>query len=260
MRRWWILLGLSLVSLAPSRAPQAAAPAPLKLLVPAYFYPAGAGITAWNKLDAAATQLPIVAIANPDSGPGAQADPTYTTTLNKAQQAGVVLIGYVSTSYGTRALEAVTADIDVWPARYPQISGFFLDEQASSAAKIDHYARIYDYIKSQHPGYAVYSNPGTICDSGYLTRPATDTACLFESKQGFAGYVRPSWASMLSSDRTAALAYSVKQPDKMNQFFKRAQAQGAGYFYVTDRAGANPWNGLPTYWQQEVATVKRLNP
>jgi hypothetical protein len=232
----------------------------MKLLVPAYFYPAGPGVTAWDKLDAAGAQVPIVAIANPDSGPGAQVDPNYTATLSKAQQAGVVLIGYVSTSYGNRPLEAVKADIDAWPVRYPQINGFFLDEQASAAAKIDHYGHIYDYIKSQRPGYAVFSNPGTLCDSGFLTRPATDTACLFENKQGFATYVRPAWASMLPGSRSAALAYSVKQPDKMKQFFKRAQAQGVGYFYVTDRAGANPWDGLPTYWQQEVATVKRLNP
>jgi hypothetical protein len=65
---------------------------------------------------------------------------------------------------------------------------------------------------------------------------------------------------MLPSSRTAALAYAVPQVDKMKLFFKRAQAQGVGCFYVTDRAGANPWNGLPKYWQQEVATVKRLNP
>lgn len=157
-----------------------------------------------------------------------------------------MLIGYVSTSYGNRALEAVKADIAAWPSRYPQISGFFLDEQASSAAKTDHYGKIYDYIKSQHPGFAVYSNPGALCDAAYVTRPGTDTACLFENKQGFAAFVRPGWAAMFPSDRLAALAYSVKQPEKMKQFFKRAQAQGIGYFYVTDRAGANPWNGLPT--------------
>jgi hypothetical protein len=260
MRRWLIVVGLGVAALGSSTGPRATAPAPVKLLVPAYFYPAGPGVAAWNKLDAAAARVPVVAIANPNSGPGAQDDPTYTATLNKAQQAGVTLIGYVSTSYGNRSLEAVKADIDVWPARYPQISGFFLDEQASGAAKVDHYGEIYDYIKSQHPGYAVYSNPGTVCDSTYLTRPATDTACLFESKHGFAAYIRPAWASMLVPDRTAALAYSVKQADNMRQFLKRAQAQGVGYFYVSDRAGADPWNGLPTYWRQEVAAVKRLSP
>jgi hypothetical protein len=167
MRKWWVALALGAAGLASGDAPRAAAPAPLKLLVPAYFYPAGAGVTAWNKLDAAAAQIPIVAIANPDSGPGVQADANYTATLNKAQQAGVTLIGYVSTSYGNRSLEAVKADIEVWAVRYPQISGFFLDEQASSAAKVDHYGQIYDYIKSQHPSFAAFSNPGTVCDPGY---------------------------------------------------------------------------------------------
>src|SRR5687768_16366735 len=76
---------------------------PLRLLVPAYFYPAGKGEQKWDKLIAAADRVPIVAIVNPASGPGRRADPNYTAILERAAKAKrLTLIGYVTTSYAKR--------------------------------------------------------------------------------------------------------------------------------------------------------------
>jgi hypothetical protein len=42
----------------------------LKMLVPAYFYPAGDGLLEWDKLIEAAKTTDIIAIMNPNSGVG----------------------------------------------------------------------------------------------------------------------------------------------------------------------------------------------
>jgi len=52
--------------------PLAAATPKVQLLVPAYFYPAGPGLQAWQHLMEAASKIKIVAKVNPSSGPGDQ--------------------------------------------------------------------------------------------------------------------------------------------------------------------------------------------
>ena len=59
---------------------------PTGLLVPAYIYPAGEGLTAWNDLIAAADKVPIVAIINPASGPGTQVNPEIKAVFERANR------------------------------------------------------------------------------------------------------------------------------------------------------------------------------
>jgi spherulation-specific family 4 protein len=100
----------------------AAEPEPrLSLLVPAYFYPAGEGLKHWDRLIASSARVPVLAIVNPVSGPGDKADANYTKLLDRARrQAGLTLLGYVSTRYARRPLADVQADVDRWLRLYPQ--------------------------------------------------------------------------------------------------------------------------------------------
>src|SRR6266511_2045748 len=77
------VLLLTLLVVAPGRADQPAAEkAPrVRLLVPAYFYPAGPGLKEWERLIAASARVPIVAVVNPASGPGKEADANYVKVL-----------------------------------------------------------------------------------------------------------------------------------------------------------------------------------
>lgn len=162
-----------------------------------------------------------------------------------------MLIGYVSTSYGNRALEAVKADIAAWPSRYPQISGFFLDEQASSAAKTDHYGKIYDYIKSQHPGFAVYSNPGALCDAAYVTRPGTDTACLFENKARVRSLC-PSWLGRNVPFGSVGRAGVFGKAAGEDEAVLQAGAGPGGRLLLCDR----PRGGQPLEWPPHLMAAR----
>src|SRR5262249_38196114 len=123
----------------PGPAPPSKAPPPrLRLLVPAYFYPGGEGAAAWDRLLSVPRPDLVVVIANPDSGPGKMADPSYTQVFDRARQRGLTVIGYVSTRHGKRPADEVKEDVDRWVRFYPAVQGIFLDEQASDPRQVGH--------------------------------------------------------------------------------------------------------------------------
>ena len=170
----------------------------LRLLVPAYFYPAGDGAKDWDRLFAASDDVPIVAIVNPASGPGKKADANYVKLFAKAKRSEkVTLIGYVSTSYGKRPPAEVRADVDRWVQLYPGIRGIFFDEQASGADRVEYYAALYKYVRARPGLKLVVANPGTTCVEKYLSEPAADAACLFEGPKPIESVAFPKWAAKI---------------------------------------------------------------
>jgi hypothetical protein len=231
----------------------------LRVLVPAYFYPAGAGAKLWSVLLRSSAEAPIVAIVNPNSGPGQNADPNYVNLINQAQKTRITLIGYVHTSYGKRALGNVQSDVDQWLKLYPGIQGIFVDEQASGADILDYYTALYKYIKQNPKLGLVVSNPGTVCDEGYLSRPTTDVANLSEAPGPFDASTLPGWVNKYLPGHVSFLSYNVPAARTMTECIRAAAKRNFGYVYVTDGAGGNPWGGLPSYWQDEVGLVRQLN-
>ena len=233
----------------------------VRLLVPAYFYPAGDGLKHWDRLLAAADKVPVVAIVNPASGPGKKADANYVKLLERARKTKITLIGYVSTSYGKRTLDEVKADVERWLQLYPHsITGVFFDEQASGADKVDYYAALRTHVRNNSKLGLVVTNPGTVCDAAYFDKPATDTACVFEGPRRFDVLDFPKWLWPLPAERKAVLSYKIARVDEMRELVKLAPKRKIGYLYITDAAGDNPWDRLPKYWDEEVAAMEAVNP
>lgn len=241
------------------RAPAEDAPR-VRLLVPAYFYPAGPGLKEWERLIAASARVPIVAVVNPASGPGKEADPSYVKVLKRAREAKkLTLIGYVHTSYGKRRLEEVQADVDTWLRLYPGIQGIFFDEQASGADGVKYQASLYKYARGKPGLKLVVTNPGTVCAEQYLSEPAADVACLFEGPKVFDPSILPPWKTKYSPTRFATLSYKVGTAKAMRECIESAVEKKIGYVYVTDAEGSNPWSRLPKYWEEAVAAVTAAN-
>jgi serine/threonine protein kinase len=239
-------------------APTAGGPR-LRLLVPAYFYPAGEGLAEWYRLLDSAGTAPIAVLANPASGPGPKADPNYEKVLKRAREKGVVVLGYVSTRYGKRPLEDVKGDVDRWARFYPSVAGIFFDEQASAANQVLYYAALYEYVRKDRGLSLVVANPGAICAEDYLARPVADVACLVETTKDISAYQRPAWTDRYPPSRFAALATRVKTADQMRQALRAILDAHIGYCFVTDGEGANPWARLPRYWDAEVTAVQQVN-
>jgi hypothetical protein len=143
----------SAIAKAPKKQPV------LQVLMPLYLYPTKVnGRSNWQPLADAAAKVPVVAIVNPNNGPGGKPNSDYVAAMELLQKAGVKSIGYVATDYGKRSWEKVKADIDLYD-QYFKVQGIFLDEGASDAKHHDHYAKIYKYIRSKPKFRQVITNP-----------------------------------------------------------------------------------------------------
>lgn len=234
----------------------------LQVLIPLYIYPDAS----WDEVAAAANQVPITAIINPNSGPGTGGpDLPYQQGLNKLRAACVTILGYVYTSYGSRPLPEVKADIDQYDL-YFNLHGIFLDEVASSPDELSYYADLYKYVKSKADSYQVVLNPGTQIDESYisLSQPAGDMVVIFEGSSNdpsndWQHYLPSPYVPNYPRDHFAAIIHTSPSSATMRSDIDLAVARHIGYVYVTDDIMDNPYNLLPTYWQDEISYIKLLN-
>lgn len=231
----------------------------MRIWIPAYFYPFGPGLREWNRLIAAAKNVPIVAIVNPASGPGDHVDTNFAAILPRAKNAGVTLVGYVSTQYARKPLDRVKREIEDFLRFYPDITGFHFDEQSPHARDVGYYVDLYKYVHQRIPGSLVVTNPGSMCAVEYAAAPASDVICLFEREKGFADFQPPDWASRFAGSRFCVQSHTVAAEDAMNRSLNRAAQLRIGYVFVTDDVMPNPYDRLPSYWDAEVEAVRRIN-
>lgn len=235
--------------------------AKLQFLVPAYYYPAGKGLEYWKRLMEDSDRVPIVAIANPNSGPSDLEDPGYRRVIDAAaSKKGMKVIGYVNTGYATRPEGDVRSDMDRWVALYPSIQGFFFDQQSPSAQHVKYYSGLNDYARFKLKGKAglVVVNPGTTCDPVYFTKSVADIICIFASFDGFDQITPPIPAKESESSQTAAFIYQIPDAKAMRQVIEEARYKGISYLYISDtKKGGNPWGRLPEYWDDEVEAVSQ---
>jgi hypothetical protein len=233
--------------------------APLKLLIPAYFYPAEKGMTQWERILQSPSAAKTVVILNAHSGPGKGMDLNYLKVVERARQQNVTPIGYVSTQYARRPLDEVKGDVDKWTRFYPGIQGIFFDEQPTSSEQVPYFAALYEHAKKQRGLSLVVTNPGAICAEEYVARPVADVVCLVEVTKDFESYQRPAWTNRYPAERFAALVHKTTTREQMEQRIVEMREKKIGYCFITDAEAPNPWGRLPRYWDAEVEAVRRAN-
>ena len=227
-------------------------------LVPAYFYPSGAGLDCWNRLARDAGSINIEVILNPASGPGTTQDPNYVAVVDKLRTAGGRVFGYVATQYGNRDMTSVKNDINLYMSFY-SISGIFVDEMANTQERLAYYEKLYEYIKRVRSDLKVIGNPGTPYTlEGYLR--AADTLVIFEGSSALYADFRPMvtapWVVNYPRERFAHIVYAAKSATDLIGVLDAAGQTRAGSVFITDGGLPNPYRGLPAYWAQEVAAIR----
>ena len=192
---------------------------------------------------------------NPSSGPGSGPDPNYASALQAAQAAGVRVVGYVYTSYGTRSLSAVESDINAYYSWYPSINGIFLDEASTNCAIEPYYAALNAYVKSKGGTGLTIDNPGTQTNQCY--EPAADMLLTFEGSdsQYLSSYAAPSWVAHYPASHFWHVIYGTSTAAAMATAVQLSKARNAGYVYVTSATLPNPYDLLPSYWSTELSDV-----
>ena len=221
------------------------------LLVPAYFYPAAEGLRSWERLMGAAQRVNVIAIANPDNGPGTKRNSDYQRVIRRAAAAEVKVVGYVSTRYGKRDLAEVNRDINHWLTWYPEISGIFLDEQASEVEQLGYYRQLATSIHRRRKESLVIANPGVFCDQKYFAETDIDIFCVYEKGKSLESLVLPDRLGLVPSGRLAGLVHAAPA-DQLAGNLESVAARQVGWLYVTDDRLPNPWDQLPSYWNDLV--------
>jgi len=264
--RSWVIFALLVTVITSAVLNQPANSTCLKLLIPLYIYPThyNPDSYVWRMVAAAQRHVPITAVINPNNGAGnAPPNRDYVQGLQDLRSANVKLLGYVSTRYGDRNLDEIKAEIDIYD-KYYGINGIFLDEAASQANQLDYYQGLYQYIKAKPKLEQVVLNQGTYPDEGYLTRPAADTVIIFENySREWVAYKPPVYIPSYTADRFSVLIHSAPDVESMKRHLDLALKRQLKYVYVTDgspdQGDHNPWNQLPSYWEEEVNYIESLN-
>jgi len=223
----------------------------VKLLVPLYVWPGAA----WDTVAAGASSVSTVAIINPNSGPVNPPDSSYLTYMQKLHNAGVILIGYVHTSYGTRSISVVENEIAIYAVHYPNLSGIFLDEASPDSSHVSYYASLYKNITSKSGWTYSIVNPGIVPTSDYVA--ASSQIVAFEDPGSkVASSTVPNYASCSNEFHFAAIAHSVPSSQMKSIVDTLYSKNYLGYLYVTDgAAGCCTYNTLASYYSSLVEYI-----
>ena len=228
----------------------------VNILLPAYFYPSSdPNQSFWDEMTAAAGQVGITAIMNPDNGPGSSVNSDYTTAVDVFRAAGGKVVGYAHTSYGARSQADVLSEVASYASFY-NIDGIFLDEMSNTSVDFAYYQSLYSSIKSTNPGYRIFGNPGTNTLESYLT--AADVLVTFENQTGYDTFTPDTWTNNYTADHFAHLLYNVNDKAAMLAYVALAADRNVGYLYITNDILTNPWDTLPQYWNAEVSAVSSI--
>jgi ABC-type sugar transport system substrate-binding protein len=220
------------------------------IMVPLYPYPN----STWDDLIEAKSlhpQVPVVAIVNPSSGPGWQQDSNFAAGIEKLQDAGITVIGYVSTAYTGRDINSAKSDIDRWSSWYP-VDGIFFDEQTNQAGGEWYYKELDQYAKGKGLSFTV-GNPGANSLPSYLD--TVDVVLIYESPglPSLANY--ENWEEY-DNGKLGMIPFGVSS---LPQEWVADSAKTVGWIYVTDDVLPNPWDTLPQYFEGLMAAVEENN-
>jgi len=217
------------------------------VIIPLYSYP-GAAWDAIIQAKNAYPSVPIVAVINPNNGPGAAQDPNYVTWINNLRAAGVTVLGYVWTHYAARGLSSIESDIGAYKSWYG-VSGIFFDEMSSAPGHESYYSTLNNYAQSLGLVLTV-GNPGASVPASYIG--TLDCIVIYENL-GTPTTAGLSSATMgMSKSNFAMIAYGV---NSLSPSSESNASYYVHYLYLTNGAMPNPYTSLPSYFSALVATL-----
>jgi hypothetical protein len=220
-----------------------------KLVVPAYFTVE----SEWGPAEASTPEPSTMILGVTSTGPGSAPNASLQAFVTRAQAKGITILGYDATNFGRRSTAAVETDVRDYKAWYG-VTDIFLDQVTGTLAQISYYQTLSDYIHQTNPGSRVWLNPGVYPNQLYMG--IGDVVMVYEGT--FANYVGlrpPAWTDDYAASRFAHII-SATPGSELVRAIQLAHARDAGYVYVTDGTGSNPYGSLPSYWSREDSDLR----
>jgi len=228
------LLFLSVSVLSQGHAVSAQTPA-TGIIVPLYSYPSD---SSWQQLiqtKLANPGVPIAAVVNPDNGPGSAQDPNYVQGINELRAAGILVLGYIPTGYGSVSQGYIDSQIYDYRQWYT-VNGIFLDTMSNIPGYENYYSSLSSYASSLGLTWTV-GNPGAPVPASYVG--TVNTIVIYEN----AGL--PSLSTLSSStdgypaSNFAFEAYSV---GSLSQSYILSAENYVSWMYITDGNYPDPYS------------------
>ena len=237
--RYWNLLLLITSFIIVLQIHNASAMAPTGIIVPLYSQP---GPT-WDELIQernAHPSVPIVAVINPDNGPGPFADSNYASRIQHLQSAGITVLGYVYTNYGARSMSDIEADIRSYHSWY-HVDGIEFDEMANKGNFESYYSSLSNYVKALGMTMTV-GNPGTDTSPSYVG--TVDNLIIYDnfglpSMSSLGG-----WHTNFTKTNFSIISYGV---NSLNGTYVTNATKFVQYMYFTNSTAPNPFVIFPRY-------------
>ena len=229
---------------APAPAPaSASAPAATATgtIIPLYSLPGSGTWAAVAAAKQAHPSVPVLAVVNPNSGPGTAALSDYMAGIAQLVAAGVKVIGYVPTTYGQRPAADVQADIGRWRNLYPGATGVFFDEMASAPGQEAYYRSLGAYAKNQGMTVTI-GNPGMDSQPSFVG--TLDVIMVYEQSGVPAVGALAGWHTGYDRGNFGVIPYGVASLDTT---FVAAAKTTCGYIYLQSDTLPNPWDTVPPY-------------
>src|SRR3989449_5782304 len=220
------------------------------VVIPLYTYPTDGSWAATLQARNAHPNVPIIAVINPNNGPGGSSDPNYVQGVKNFQSAGVIVLGYVATGYASHAMSNLDAQINSYWNLY-RVDGIFFDEMANNQGNENYYSTLNTYVKSLGMTMTM-GNPGTSTLKSYVG--TLDSIIIYESA-GTPSLSYPASATFYpsySKSNFGFLAYSVPSLDTS---FETSASTYVQWMYITNDGLSNPWDTLPPYLMTEVGAL-----
>jgi hypothetical protein len=228
----------------------AAAVPPTAAVVPLYTVPSDKSWAAVAAAKMAHPKVPVYAVIDPASGPGAVADAGYAAGIGQLQLAGVTVLGYVPTGYGQRTIADIEANIDRWKSFYPSTQGIFFDEMSVRLGDEMLYKTISQYAKSKGMTFTI-GNPGLDTKPTFVGM--TDVIMIYEGSGFPATTALSGWHTSYPRTSFGLFAYGVAALN--HALIKQARAY-VGYVYVNNDVLPNPWDTVPSYLSDLLADLE----
>jgi hypothetical protein len=210
-----------------------------RLVVPAYFHPV-IHRDQWEWLAEHAPRVRLV-ILNIRSGPGSTPEAPFKEVTERLRGAGVPVIGYVDTDYGSRPAGQIMAEFGRYLDWY-EVDGVCLDRVSTVAANVAYYGALSARVRKLG-AEVVFFNHGAYPHEAYANY--ADLLGTFEGP--WHAYLRlevPRWTTAWPIEKFYHVVYSVP-PERFGEAARLATQRHAASVYITERGGSNPYDRLP---------------
>ncbi|MGT2928755.1 spherulation-specific family 4 protein [Streptococcus dentasini] len=231
------------------------------VIIPAY----QRGDDFWTRIEnVGGDQIPYV-IVNPAGGPGPKIDEAYQKHIANNINRGIKNVAYVPTGFFNRPSTDVLNDVDRYAEFYGEdnLAGIFFDEasyggNASDAPKMAEY---YQYVKQNYPDMIVMANAGrSITDeiAPYADIWLTSEVSADTYINNFYQPISQFEADPANANRIYHVIYAV-DPSQYDDIIALSRARNAGWVMITDDVKNNPYDRLPTDFENLVARINSEN-